>query len=766
MRSAVQAAGRQRRRLRVRVSGTVQGVGFRPYVYREAYRHSLSGWVQNDREGVNMEIEGDKAALASFLSGVRHCSLRLARVTGLAVQEVATTGQAEFLILESDRAGSRAARISPDVAVCDNCQNEILEKSNRRFAYPFTNCTDCGPRFTIVTGVPYDRAKTTMSGFALCEHCAAEYHEPLDRRFHAQPNACPRCGPRVMLTGSDGLDVPGDWRGNFRAAIGAGKIVAVKGLGGFHLCCDAQNRLAVKTLRERKGRPARPFAVMSRSIEVIRRFCHLESAEEELLASPAAPIVVLRRHADCSLPRELAPGLGTLGVMLPYTPLHYLLLDGEQELLVMTSGNESGLPQVLENGQALRELAGLADLFLLHNRDIHRRCDDSLAIVVDGAPQLLRRSRGYVPDPVSVPLPAAAPVILGAGGDLKNAFCLLADGKAYFGPHIGDLAYRETAAAYLEALEAMQNLLETVPVMAACDSHPGYHSAKLARALPLREVTAVFHHHAHLASCMGENMLDGPVIAVVCDGSGYGPDGTVWGGEVLTGDYLEFRRQFHLEQVPLPGGEAAVRQPWRMAAAYLYSHFGELGKRLAREILLLQEEQLETVFALLESGFNAPLASSCGRLYDAVAALLGVAGENTYEGQAATELAELAEGNTGRAYPFRLCGSRILTGGLTEGVVRDWKGGLQPGQIAANFQQTLVEAFGAAVKAVRDREGLEQVVLSGGSFQNRFLVQALSRRLAADGFQVYRHRQVPANDGGLALGQALVAAWRWHKRCV
>jgi hydrogenase maturation protein HypF len=765
MPQVLEIACRRQQRLRVRVSGTVQGVGFRPFIYREAIKQGLAGWVQNDREGVTIEIEGEKTALSSFLNSVRHCSLRLARITGLAVQALPTAGQKEFIILESDQTGRSPARISPDMAVCDKCQNDIFASENRRFAYPFTNCTDCGPRFTIISGVPYDRAKTTMSGFTLCSLCAAEYHDPLDRRFHAQPNACPHCGPRVTLTGSDGREVPGDWRGNFRAAIAAGKIVAVKGLGGFHLSCDAENRLAVKTLRERKGRPARPFAVMCRDLEVIKRYCRLEAEEEELLASPAAPIVLLRRLADSLLPRELAPGLGTLGVMLPYTPLHYLLFDNDTKLLVMTSGNESGLPLVKDNLEALRQLDGLADFFLLHNRDIHRRCDDSLALVLDGAPQLLRRSRGYVPDPISVPVPPDAPVILGAGGDLKNTFCLLADGKAYFGPHIGDLSYRETTAVYLEALEAMQNLLEAAPLIAACDSHPEYCSAKLAAELGLPEVTPVFHHHAHLASCLGENMLYGPVIAVVCDGSGYGPDQTLWGGEVLTGDYLEFRRQFHLEYVPLPGGEAAARQPWRMAAACLHSYFGADGKRLAQELLPQSHEQLATVFAMLENRFNTPLTSSCGRLYDAVAALLGVAYENTYEGQAATELSELADGSTGRVYPFTLQEGKILTGEMWRCLVRDCQSGVTPAKIAAGFQQTLVEAFAAAVIAVREQEGLKQVVLSGGSFQNSFLTLSLSRRLAAEGFTIYRHRQVPANDGGLALGQALVAAWRWYK-CV
>jgi hydrogenase maturation protein HypF len=722
--------------------------------------------VQNDCEGVIIEIEGGKAALSSFLKSVQHCSLRLARITGVAIQELPPTGQAEFIILASAQAGNRTARISPDVSVCQKCQGDIFAAGNRRFAYPFTNCSDCGPRFTIVTGVPYDRAKTTMSGFAMCPHCTAEYHDPADRRFHAQPNACPLCGPRVTLTGKDGEEVAGDWRSNFLAAVAAGKIVAVKGLGGFHLSCDAQSRAAVATLRERKGRPARPFAVMCRDLGVVRRFCLLEPAEEELLVSPAAPIVLLRRRADCPLPRELAPGLGTVGIMLPYTPLHHLLFDERRELLVMTSGNGSSLPLVKDNGEALRELAGLADLFLLHDRDIQRRCDDSLVQVVEGAPQLMRRSRGYVPDPVSVPAPPGAPAILGVGGDLKNTFCLLTGGKAYFGPHTGDFGFRETVDVYLEALETMQRLLETAPAIVACDSHPGYHSARLAAALPSQEVIEVFHHHAHLASCLGENKLHGPVIAVVCDGSGYGPDGTVWGGEVLTGDYLRFRREFHLEQVPLPGGEAAVRQPWRMAATYLYCHLGKEGERLAREILPQEAEQLETVFAMLKSGFNSPLTSSCGRLYDAVAALLGVAYENSYEGQAAMELAELAEGHAGHAYPFSLKGGRILTGDLWRGMVRDSANGFPRSHVAASFQQTLVEAFAAAVAAVREKEGLEQVVLSGGSFQNRFLLTSLGRRLTAHGFTVYRHRQVPPNDGGLALGQTLVAAWRRHVKCV
>jgi len=754
------------RRLRVQVSGTVQGVGFRPYVYREALRRGLTGWVQNNREGVTVEIEGNEAALSSFIQEVRCCPLRLARVTGITAEETSAVGQAGFIILESDVGGCGAARISPDVAVCSDCQSDISDRQNRRFAHPFANCTDCGPRFTIVTGFPYDRAKTTMCGFAMCPLCNSEYPDPLDRRFHAQPNACPHCGPRITFIQNNGGEVPGDWRSNFLAVIAAGQIVAVKGLGGFHLACAAQNEAALRSLRQRKVRPARPFAVMCRDMGVIRRCCHLTAAEEELLASPASPIVVLRCRTDRRLSPELAPGLGTLGVMLPYTPLHHLLFSNDLEILVMTSANDSGLPLLKDNGLALRELANLADYFLMHNRDIRRRCDDSLALVVDEAPLLLRRSRGYVPDPVSVPLPPDVPVILGAGGDLKNVFCLLVAGKAYLSPHIGDLTYRETAGVYLETLAMMQELLNATPVIAACDCHPAYHSSKLAAELPVKEVLPVFHHHAHLASCMGENRLSGPVIAVVCDGSGYGPDGTVWGGEVLTGDYREFRRHFHLEQVPLPGGEAAVRQPWRMAAAYLYSHLAEEGKELAVEILPQPAGELETLFALLHTGFNAPLTSSCGRLYDAVAALLGVGYENTYEAQAATELAELAEGMVGFAYPFYLEGSSILTGELLRSIVRDRQNSVPRAQIAANFQQALVEAFTAAVVSTRAKEGLERVVLSGGSFQNRFLLSALRRRLAAQGFTVYSHQQVPPNDGGLALGQALVAAWRMSQGCV
>ncbi|MBS3886564.1 MAG: carbamoyltransferase HypF [Dethiobacter sp.] len=766
MSSGAQVTRTDARRLRIQVSGTVQGVGFRPYVCREALKYGLSGWVQNNREGVTVEIEGKKAALAAFVKEIRHCSLRLARVAELKIEKTAPVGQADFVILDSSCCGRQPASVSPDVAVCAGCQSEMADCQDRRFAYPFTNCTDCGPRFTIITGVPYDREKTTMSGFEMCPYCLAEYHNLLDRRFHAQPNACPQCGPHVMLLQACGREVPGDWVSNFHAAISDGKIVAVKGLGGFHLACDAQNRQAVNLLRERKGRPARPFAVMCRDMATIRRFCHLEPAEEALLNSPAAPIVVLRRHANCRLPRQLAPRLGTLGVMLPYTPLHHLLFGDSLDVLVMTSGNDSGLPLVKDNEQSLRELGGLADYMLVHNREIHRRCDDSLALVVDATPVLLRRSRGYVPDPVTVPVPADSPVILGAGGDLKNVFCLLTDGKAYLGSHVGDLAYRETAVVYLEALAGMQRLLETEPVVAACDCHPAYHSAKLAAALPLEEVVPVFHHHAHMASCMGENMLAGQVIAVVCDGSGYGPDGTIWGCEVLTGDYRDFRRRYHLEPVPLPGGEAAMRQPWRMAASYLYTHMGEEGKSWAREFLPQPASVLATVFAMLENNFNAPLTSSCGRLYDAVAALLGVCFENTYEGQAATELAELAEGENGTAYPYSLEGSRILTGEMFRGMVLDWRNGVSPAKIAANFQQTLVEALASAVFYTREKEGLERVVLSGGSFQNKFLLSSLRRRLTASGLAVYIHRQVPANDGGLALGQALVAAWRRKEVCV
>ncbi|MDW7650651.1 MAG: carbamoyltransferase HypF [Bacillota bacterium] len=749
-------------RRRVSVTGVVQGVGFRPYIYREAKKRSLSGWVLNNREGVVMEIEGPAAAVDEFLSEVQNCPLRLARIDAILCTEVEAEGSAVFMIRESADSGSGLAQIPADVALCPACENDVFAFDSRRFHYPFTNCTDCGPRFTIIRGVPYDRELTTMAGFTMCAECASEYHNPGDRRFHAEPNACPQCGPQVSLLDGKGDIVPGEWRENALSFLRDGHILAVKGLGGFHLVCNAANPQAVDLLRRRKGRPARPFAVMCRDLSVVRRHCFLDEAEAALLRSPAAPIVILRRRPECTLPEGLSPGTRTLGVMVPYTPLHLLLFAAQMETLVMTSGNESGLPLAKDNEEAYCRLQHTADYFLTHNRPVHRRCDDSLIQVTAGEPCMLRRSRGYVPVPCPVPVPQHTPQVFAAGGDLKNTFCYLLDGHAYLGPHIGDLAFTETRQAYLEAAAEFAALLDAGPTVTACDCHPGYHASRLARQRSEGDCELVWHHHAHLASCMAENMLTGQVIGVICDGTGYGPDGTIWGGEVLSGDYRDFQRQYHLEAVPLPGGEGAVRYPWRMAVSYLRHCLGAKGAALARTHFPQRLQEIDLLLAMLQSGFNSPPASSCGRLYDAVSALLGICSENTYDGQAPVELSAVARDRhrDTSPYPFTVNGRTLTCSGLFQGMIRDLACGRDPGDIAASFEHTVVAMFADAVERVRAASGLNRVVLSGGSFQNPYLLTEMKTRLQSAGFLVYTHRYVPANDGGLALGQALVAAWR------
>lgn len=747
-------------RRRLEISGLVQGVGFRPYVFREAKKRSLGGWVLNNKQGVVVEVEGPGMVVDDFLAELRGCSLRLARVEEIRIAKMEPVGEDVFLICESSTGGEGVARIPADVAVCLNCRDEIISTKNRRFQYPFTNCTDCGPRFTIIQGIPYDRRLTTMEQFGMCEKCAAEFHNPQDRRFHAQPNACPQCGPQAELLNSTGEKLPGEWQKNSLALLKKGDILAIKGLGGFHLACDAKNELAVERLRQRKRRPMRPFAVMCRDLATVKRYCSVSQSELAFLRSPEAPIVVLRRWPESVLPRSLAPGLGTLGVSLPYTPLHFLLFDDCLEMLVMTSGNENGLPLAKDSQEALQQLEGIADYFLTHNRSIHRRCDDSLLQLVGEEPCMLRRSRGYVPTACPVPMPKQSPIVFAAGGDFKNTFCFLKGGFAWLGPHIGDLGLAETRQNYLEAATDLEKMLEAVPEVMAVDCHPSYYSAKLGKERGIAALESVWHHHAHMASCMGENKLTGSVIGVICDGTGYGRDGTVWGGEILSGDYRDFQRCYHLEPVPMPGGEAAIRYPWRMALAYLWQCLGEDGFRLAEMLFPDKVTESQLLWAVLKKGVNSPLASSCGRLYDAAAALLGICLENSYDGQAPAELSEAARGHGGIVYPFTLEGERITCGGLIRGMTTDIIRGQEAGEIAASFERTVVEMLAAAVERVRESSGLERVVLSGGAFQNPYLLKSLRSRLELTGFQVFTHRFVPANDGGLALGQALVAAWR------
>lgn len=751
-------------RCRVTVKGTVQGVGFRPFVYNLARSLGLTGFVLNDARGVVLEAEGGPLQVGSLLEALEKRPPRLARIVSINREELAPAGYTRFEISHSADEAEKEALVPPDVALCPDCARESFNVQDRHYHYPFTNCTNCGPRFTIITEVPYDRSKTSMAGFKMCPDCAREYEDPEDRRFHAQPIACPVCGPQVELRDADGKLVPGDWRENCWRVLGEGKILALKGLGGFHLCCDALNRQALKVLRQRKGRSHKPFAVMCRNLTSAKRFCVVSEAEEELLASLQAPIVILKRRPEAALPEELAPGLKTLGVMLPYTPLHLLLFEGPFSILVMTSGNYSDLPLCKDNERVYQELGGIPDYYLLHNRPIVNRCDDSLATVTAGEVQLFRRSRGYVPRPLAVPT-GNGPVVLGIGGEMKNTFCLLKKGQAFLSQYIGELDSLEGEENLFSSLVNFQRLLGVEPEVVGYDLHPGYRSSRIAESLPARLRFGIQHHHAHLASCLADNGFDSEAIGVILDGTGYGEDTNLWGFEILTGDYRDFARHYHLAYTPLPGGEQGIRQPWRMAVSYLLSFLGDEGMQESMRLFEGKEKELEVIEYLVKRRFNSPLSCGAGRLFDAVSAMLGICREATYEGQAAIELGEMVldpvEGKKLPPYPYSFEGKVISPAGIITGVLDDLRNGVDKAVLCTRFHNTVIAIVVDAVKRVSSETGLRSVALSGGTWQNRYLFEVGKDNLAREGFDVLFHRQVPANDGGLSLGQAVIA----YRRC-
>ncbi len=695
-------------RKKLKVTGVVQGVGFRPFVYRLARLHHLAGWVCNTSQCVEIEIEGPPASLATFIGQLSQQAPALARIDAVVSRAAPPEGGAGFAIRESRRLAATAALIPPDVATCDDCLADINDPGNRRYRYPFTNCTNCGPRFTIIRAVPYDRPHTTMAVFDLCPQCRAEYENPEDRRFHAEPTACPVCGPRVWLE-------EGDRRLDREAIPGAasllknGRIVAVKGLGGFHLAADARHDAAVKTLRERKGRVAKPFALMVRDLDEAGRLCHLGELERSLLLSRERPIVVARRRPDAGVSAHVAPGHRFLGLMLPYTPLHFLLMDHGPAALVMTSGNLSEEPLVHTNSDARVKLAGLADAFLMHDRDIQVPCDDSVVRPVDAATVIpLRRARGLVPAPI--PLPLLSEPVLGVGAEQKNTFCVAAHGVALLSQHIGDLDRVETFDYYRQAITHFKALCRQDPALVAHDLHPLYLSTRYARGLAGVRLIGVQHHHAHIAACLAENRRTETCIGVALDGTGYGPDGTVWGGELLVADLAGFTRAGHLAAVRLPGGDAAVKDPGRMAAAYLYGlcgdDFGRQARRLGLEYAPLAERILRRQLA---EGLNSPITTSAGRLFDAVAAVLNVCRLRTYEGQPAMELEMVADETEDGFYPAAVKaapGALVLpTLAVFRGVVADRNSGVAPAAIAARFHNSLVRLLADACALIRERPG-------------------------------------------------------------
>ena len=741
-------------RVRLRVSGIVQGVGFRPHAYRLAVNLGLAGWVRNDERGVMLEVEGDPEAIDRFVARLESDAPPLARIESVATRGVASTGEHRFRIVDSERAGDPAAPIAPDSATCDECLAELFDPADRRYRYPFINCTSCGPRFTIVRGVPYDRPLTTMAGFEMCARCRAEYDDPLDRRFHAQPNACPECGPSLRMPGHAGDPLAGAV-----AALRDGMVVAVKGLGGFHLACRADDERAVAALRARKHREDKPFALMAGSLEAARALVELGPREAELLAGRERPVVIALRRRAAAVAPSVAPRSRSLGVMLPYSPLHHLLLADAGMPLVMTSGNVSDEPIAYRDEEALARLGAIADRFLLHDRPIETRTDDAVqrAVTVAGRRRalMLRRSRGHVPDSIGLPVSAPAPV-LACGAELKSTFCLARGRRAWVSHHIGDLANYETLAAFREGIVHFERLFAVDPAVIAHDLHPGYLSTAYALE---REGTrlGVQHHHAHLAAVLAEHGERGPAVGAIFDGTGYGEDGTVWGGELLAGDLAGFERVAHLRPVRLPGGEQAIRQPWRMAAAWLREALGERPGLPAALAGSVDGRRWEAVVELAESGTASPLSSSAGRLFDAVAALCGLRAEVNYEGQAAAELEAAADpGETG-TYPLP---ATLDPRETVLAVARDIDAGVPVRVVGARFHNALAQATALACSEAAEQAGVDVVVLSGGVFQNALLLERTSVALAASGLRVLVPERLPPNDGAISYGQAAIAAAR------
>jgi hydrogenase maturation protein HypF len=759
-------------RWEVSVRGIVQGVGFRPFVYALALRHGLAGLVRNDAEGVHVEVEGDAERLDLFLRGIEEEAPPLAVVEAVSWRPLAALGERGFRIEESREGSRRRALISPDVATCEECLREVFDPGDRRYRYPFTNCTNCGPRFTITRAVPYDRDTTTMSRFEMCPECRREYDDPTDRRFHAQPNACPTCGPRVRLLDKFGHRLhakPDDPILRTARMLRGRAIVAVKGIGGYHLACDPFDERAVRTLRRRKVRQDKPFALMAKDLAQVRELCRVGSEEEALLTSPARPIVLLERRDASGIAEAVAPRQSTLGVMLAYTPLHHLLIADVGIPLVMTSGNNSDEPIAYQDQEAFEQIGEIADYFLVHDRPIHMRTDDSVVRVAGGETYPIRRSRGYAPAPLAVAEDFGRHV-LACGGELKNTFCVAKEGYVFLSHHIGDLENYETLRSFREGVEHFCRLFDVQPEVVAYDLHPEYLSTKYARELEEAGLPAVGiqHHHAHVASCLADNGAPGGerVIGVALDGTGYGTDGAVWGGEFFEGSVEEgFVRRGHLEYAFMPGGSAAIRQPWRMALAQLVALYGEEeAVKLPLELVpRVGERNAHLVARLVERKLNTPPTSSAGRLFDAVAAMVGVPGtqRTTYEGQAAVELELAADGPTGRGYRFRLRpdgeGWVVETAGIIRGVVEDLLAGRAKGAISSTFHRTMAEVVVTGCEEIREAGGVAAVALSGGTFQNMLLLEQVVGLLEEKGFEVYRHRRVPANDGGLALGQAILA---------
>ena len=795
---------------RISVRGVVQGVGFRPFVFQLATKYNLKGWVCNTSEDVKIEVQGDNRDLEHFVSELGYNAPPLAHIENVTVTHHPPADYTTFEIRHSVTEEGKYQLVSPDIATCHACLNEVFTPEDRRYHYPFTNCTNCGPRFTIIEDIPYDRPKTTMRSFTMCPDCQVEYDNPLDRRFHAQPNACPKCGPSLELLDAKGNHIEAtDVIAAASQLIKEGKIMAIKGLGGFLLACDATNEKAVQLLRRRKRRPFKPLAIMVADIDEAKKYCRVSEAEEKLLTTPQSPIVLTSWKAESKVCRAIAPNLKYLGLMLPYTPMHHLLLKESGLPLVMTSGNISEEPICKDNNEAVRRLAGIADYFLVHNRDIYARYDDSVTIVERGDVQLTRRARGYAPFPIHLTFKAKQ--VLGCGAEEKNTFCLTRDNYAFVSQHIGDMENMETMEHFENTLALYKKLFRIEPEILAYDLHPEYLSTKYALELGSQsshlKLVPVQHHHAHIVSCMVDNKIESPVIGVALDGTGYGSDGRIWGGEFLVADYKGFKRLGHLEYLPLPGGAAAIKRPYRTATGYLLKLLGDeivfgnftchserseesgakrpknlrdpsLPLRVTNEktgegstnpklafLKQIDAVEIELIKRQLQAGLNSPLNSSMGRLFDAVSALMDIRGEIDYEGQAAIELEMAAYDDADKvgdkSYSYFITESNgvnvIQLKELFTAIVEDLYQGVSKARMSAKFHNTVAHMIFDMCRLIAKKTGINQIALSGGVFQNRLLLRKVIPLLESVGFAMLIHKQVPCNDGGISLGQAVIA---------
>jgi len=753
----------RKERRKIEIKGIVQGVGFRPTVYRFAKKYSLKGSVFNDSKGVTLDIEGPKQNIADFLKELKKNPPPLANIEKITSKKLKVKNFIGFEIIQSEKGEEKVTLVSPDMATCEDCKHEMLNKNDRRYLYPFINCTNCGPRFTITKELPYDRKNTTMKEFKMCEKCKSEYEDPNNRRFHAQPNACDDCGPHLELFDRKGKKIKGNPIDNAVRFLKEGKIVAVKGLGGFHLACDVKNREAVATLRERKKRPFKPFALMGKDVSVIGKFARLSDEEKKLLISPRAPIVLLKKKKKSAIPEGIAPNNKFFGFMLPYTPLHILLFQA-LEVLVMTSGNKRDESIAFDNKDAIKKLGHIADYFLIHDRDIWMQADDSIARVSDGEPLLLRRSRGYAPEPLRSPA-ANRKKIIGFGAHKHNTFSISRGDEIFVSHYIGETDNLETIKAFERGIEHFIKFFDIPPDAAVVDLHPEYEATKFGKNWarennkPLIEVQ---HHHAHIASCLVDNRLDEKVIGVAWDGTGYGADGKIWGGEFLIADLEKYERKAHLRYVPLPGGDAAVKEPWRMGAAYLYKTFGEDFLNLDVDFVKKMDRKKWVVIKnMIDRKVNSPEVSSVGRLFDAVSSIIGVRDFITYQGQAAIELEMIADEKEQKGYEFEIRKEKriyiIDTLTVIESLINDLKNGVRKSDISSKFHVGLAGLIVTVSKLLREETGINKVCLSGGVFQNMVLRNMATKKLKRVEFEVHNHRNIPPNDGGISAGQVAIA---------